>query len=136
MMLFKLFTGVAGVYHVMLGLSGLVLPHELFARVAAIVLGIQSEMDTTFRLVAKFASVYVLVFGICILIFMMNPQKYRVIAIPVLALFGIRLINKIVYFGSITESFSISTGQGIFAISSLAVLFFGILFTLPKKEEV
>ena len=133
--LFKVFTGVAGAYHVLLGISGLLLPQDMFAKVAAIILGVQAEMDLSLQMAAKFASVYVLVFGIVLLILMQNPQRYRILAIPVLTLFGVRLINKVVFFGSITESFNISTGSGIFAVSSLAVLFFGILLTLPKKAE-
>jgi hypothetical protein len=40
MMLFKGFTGVAGFYHVLLGISGLILPQDLFEKVASLVLGI------------------------------------------------------------------------------------------------
>jgi len=134
MILFKTFTGIVGIYHVLLGLSGLLLPHELFAKVAALILGVRSEMDTTFQLVAKFASVYVLVFGITTLILMMNPLKYRVLALPVLVLFGVRLVNKTVFYNSIAEAFNVSPGQNIFALGCLVVFFFGILFTLPKKD--
>jgi hypothetical protein len=135
MILFKTFTGIVGIYHVLLGLSGLLLPHELFAKVAALILGVRSDMNTTFQLVAKFASVYVLVFGITALILMINPRKYRVLALPVLVLFGVRLINKTVFYDRIAEVFNVSTAQNIFALGCLVVFFFGILLTLPTKQE-
>lgn len=132
--LFKIFTGIAGTYHILLGLSGLFLSHDLFEKVVSLILGINSEMDTTLQFAAKFASVYVLAFGITLLILMKNPVKYRMLALPVLTLFGLRLINKLIYFEGLSDTFNISFAQNIFAVVSIAILFFGILFTLPKKE--
>lgn len=135
MMLFKVLTAVAGFYHILIGISGLILPQELFMKIASLVLGIHSEMEISLQMAAKFASVYVLVFGIMLLIWMKHPQKYRILAIPVLTLFGLRLINKIVFFESIAESFNTPVAQNYFAVGSIALFFFGILLTLPKKEE-
>lgn len=133
--IFKLFTGIAGIYHLFLGLSGLLLPTELFVNVSGFVLGIRPEVNEKFQLITKFTSAYVLVFGILLFILAVNPIKYRVLAIPALCLFGVRLINKLVFFGVIGELLGVSTGRNIFATICVFFFFIVILLCLPKAEE-
>lgn len=135
MTLFKAFAGVAGLYHILLGLCGLLMPLEMFANVSQLVLGLRPEVDPQFQMAAKFASTYVLVFGVMLLILFKDPLKYRVLAVPVLTLFGVRLLNKLVFFGAIGESFEVPFGRNVFAVVCVAVFFFGILLTLPKAER-
>ncbi|TVP77231.1 MAG: hypothetical protein EA353_10740 [Puniceicoccaceae bacterium] len=133
--LFKVFVGIAGVYHVLLGLSALLLPMESFANVSGLILGLRPEVDPSFQMAAKFAASYVIAFGIVLLILFKDPIKYRILVIPVLALFGVRLINKLVFFGTISETFDVPFARSLFAVACIAVFFFGILLTLPKKER-
>ncbi len=136
LMLFKTLTGIAGLYHIVLGFSALLLPIETFANISKLILGLQPEVDLQFQLATKFASAYVLTFGVLLLILFKEPIKYRVLAIPVLLLFGIRLINKLVYFGTVGQSFDVSAPRNIVAVAFVAIFFFGILLTLPKRDRI
>ncbi len=133
--IFKLLTGIAALYHIVLGLTGLLLPIDTFAGVSELILGLRPEVDTQFQLTAKFASAYVLAFGVMTGCFCLYPLRLRLLAIPVLTLFGIRLINKLVFFGTIGSSFDVPFARNFFATASVAFLFFGILLTLPKAKD-
>lgn len=135
MTLFKVFVGVAGLYHVLLGLSGLLMPIEMFADVSGLILGLRPQVDPQFHMAAKFAATYVLAFGVLLLVLFKDPVKYRLLAVPVLTLFGVRLINKLVFFGSISQAFDVPFARNLFAVAIVAVFFFGILLTLPKAEQ-
>jgi len=130
--LFKCLTGIAAVYHLALGLAGLLLPIDAFTGISELILGLRPEVDPQFELTAKFAAAYVLAFGVMLSLLCLNPRKYRLLAIPTLTLFGVRLINKLMFFGTIGESFDVPVARSVFAVASIAVLFFGILLTMPK----
>ena len=133
--LFKIFTGIAGVYHIILGVAGLILPADMFVKVSSLILGFSPNVDNQFQFIVKFSSAYILVFGIMLLLLAANPIKNRALVIPALVLFGIRLINKIVFFSSIASSFEIANSRNIFSIVAILFFFLGILLTMPKKES-
>lgn len=133
--IFRSFTGVIGVYHVLLGLAALLLPTQTFINISGWILGLRPQADAQFQLIASFSAAYIISFGIMMLLLTANPVKFRILAIPALTLFGIRFINKVVLFNTIGDQFNVSPGRNIFATACIAVLFFGILFTLPKEHD-
>jgi hypothetical protein len=133
--IFKILAGVVGIYHVILGLSALLLPAESMTKITGAILGVVPVADEQFLLVAKFAGVYVLVFGLFTLMLASNPVKHRSLAYPILALFGIRLVNKVLLFGSIAVMYEISTARNIISVLLVALFFFGLLLTMPKKNN-
>lgn len=134
--IFKTLVGIAGVYHLVLGFSGLFLPMDMFMEVSERVLGVRPEANDQFHLTVKFASTYLLAFGAMLLILFKDPLKYRILLIPVLLLFGVRLINKLILFGAVGSSFEVPAARNLLAVAMVAVFFFGILFyrPLPGKE--
>ena len=133
--LFKILTAVAGIYHIILGVATLVFPATLMQKTIGTIMGISPIIDDQFLLVAKFAGVYALAFGAILLILTHNPNKYKILTYPVLGVFGIRLINKLVFMGTISSLYNVSMGRSLYAIISIAVFFFGILLTAPWKEK-
>ena len=63
------------------------------------------------------------------------PEALRVLVLPVLALFGIRLANKLVFMTTIEETFGISRGRSLFAIASLALIFVVMAWSRPTGDE-
>jgi len=133
--IFKILAGIVGVYHIMLGVSALVLPAELMTKVIGAALGVVPVIDEQFLITAKFAGVYVLVFGLFSLMLASNPLKHRSLVYPILTLFGIRFINKILLFGSIAAMYDISTTRNVISVLLVALFFFGLLLTMPKKNN-
>jgi hypothetical protein len=134
-MVFRITTGLAGVYHLALGAAMWLLPAGVLEETVRLFLGTSVGIDPPMAMVAKFSSSYVLSFGIMLILLCLNPVRLRLLAIPALALFGIRAMNKLVLLGPIEEAFEVSRGRSLFSIVSLALIFGLIAFTLPPCTE-
>lgn len=132
---FRLITGIAAIYHTLLGLAGLLLPIKAFTELSGYVLGVSPDLNAQFELIVKFSSAYVLAFGIMLLLLAWNPVKNRTLIVPALVLFGVRLVNKIVFFGLIGTSFKLDPARNIFGILIISFFFCAILFTMPKEKR-
>ena len=131
--IFKIVTGIVGAYHLALGVVGLTLPVETIAEVVKAVLGFVLKITPQLPVILKFSSVYLLAFGGMMLLLFSNPQKYRLFALPALALFGIRFVINIVYFDVISPD---RTDFASFrSLGLLAFFFLAILFTMPKASD-
>lgn len=130
--LFRATTGIAGVYHLILGAALWLLPPGTLEGVAKVFLGVGVEADDRITLIARFSSAYILAFGVMLALLCLNPVRHRALAIPALTLFGIRIINKLVLLGSIEQAFQVSRGRSVFAVATLAVIFSIIAATLPS----
>lgn len=133
--LFRTTTGIAGVYHLILGAALWLLPPEAMEGVAKVFLGVGVEADDRTTLIARFSSAYILAFGVMLVLLCLHPVRFRALAIPALTLFGIRLINKLVLLGSIEQAFQVSRGRSVFAVVTLALIFGLIAATLPPRGE-
>lgn len=131
--IFKIVTGIVGAYHLALGVVGLTLPVETIAEVVKAVFGFVLKITPQLPVILKFSSVYLLAFGGMMLLLFSNPQKYRLFALPALALFGIRFVINIVYFDVISPD---RTDFASFrSLGLLAFFFLAILFTMPKASD-
>ncbi len=134
-LIFRLTTGIAAVYHVILGIAMLVLPAEGLAAVKPLFLGFVVEVDPQLAMAGKFAGSYVLAFGVTLALLCARPQRMRALVVPALVLFGIRLANKLVFMSAIEEAFGVTRGRGLFAVATLAVIFGLIAWSRPEKPE-
>ena len=132
--LFRLTAGIAGVYHLLLGAAFLVLPAEKLSGTAKGFLGVGIEFDAKLAMVGKFASAYILAFGVMLMLLCWKPVKLRALVIPVLLLFGVRLVNKLVFLTSIEGTFGVDRGRSLFAIASLALIFAVMAWARPASD--
>jgi hypothetical protein len=130
---FRIISGVAGIYHVVLAGVGLILPIETTAKVVSLAFGVVFEINSHIELLLKFTSTYMLAFGIMLLILSSDPIKYRNLAIPTLTLFGIRLINRVLFF-SLLLSAGMSETRNIIGTTLILFFFVALLLTMPKKQ--
>ena len=133
--IFRVTTGVAGAYHLILGLALCLLPAGSLNGAARLFLGVGLDIDPQLAMAARFSSAYILVFGIMLILLCREPRRLRVLVVPALVLFGIRLINKLVWMGTLEESLGVSRGRGMLGIGMLAAIFGLILFTMPRGRE-
>jgi len=135
MTLFRITTGVAAVYHLVLGLALLVLPAEALGGITRLFLGMDLEVDGQMAMIGKFIAAYLLAFGLMLGLLCLRPVKLRALVMPVLVLFGIRLANKLVFMGQIEEMFGVARGRSVFALLCIALLFGIIAWTRPMRGE-
>ena len=131
---FSLVTGVAGVYHILLALAGALCPASTIQEVVSFAFGVTLDVGPQLALVAKFVSAYMLAFGVMLLLLALDPKKYRGFAIPALALFGVRFLNRVLFFGTLGEA-GMGTGRNLTGTAIILFFFVAILVLLPKKQE-
>lgn len=133
--LFRLFTGIAAVYHLILAAAALLLPNEVLASALQVILGVTPTLEGDLLLAVPFAGAYVLAFGIGLALLSWKPLQNRALLPGVLALFGVRLLNRVLLFSTLAEQYELSTVRNLFGVASLLVLFIGILLTAPRKAR-
>lgn len=133
--IFKATTGIAGLYHVLLAAIGLLFPIEITAKAFTVALGISVSITPELTFIAKFVSVYMLAFGIMLLIVAYNPIKYRAFAWPALALFGARFLNRVIFFGLLSTTFGMTASRNLIGSALILFFFVAIWLTMPKKQS-
>jgi len=132
--IFKIVTGVAGLYHVLLAGVALLFPIALTSKAFTFALGINIALTPQIEFIGKFVGVYMLAFGLMLLMLAFNPVKYRVFAYPAIILFGIRLINRILFFGALSTTLEMTASRNIIGSVLILLFFLGIWLTLPPKQ--
>lgn len=129
---FKILASIVGIYHIILGISALVLPVGVMSSMIELFLGFSPSITDQFTLVSKFTGVYVLAFGLVALLLAGDPEKHALFITPVLLLFAIRLVNKVVLFNEIGAELDVPTARNVLAVAFVAVFFAGLLWTAPR----
>lgn len=132
--IFRSVAGIAAAYHVFLGAAGILCPAETIEQVIASAFGVTLEVGPPLDLVIKFASVYVLAFGVMLLLLASNPTKYRALAIPALLLFGLRFVNRVLFFSAVGDA-GVTNSRNLIGVGLILFFFVAILVTLPKKDS-
>jgi len=134
-LLFRVTTGIAAAYHLLLGAALLFLPAWAMNGTARVFLGVGIEFDARLLMIGRFSSAYILAFGVMLALLCWKPAKLGALVVPALVLFGIRLANKLVYLTGIEETFGVDRGRSVFALVSLAVIFGVMAWTRPANEQ-
>jgi hypothetical protein len=133
--LFRIVTGIAGIYHVLLAAIGLLFPVETTVKAFEIALGVNVAISPQLGFIGKFIAVYMLAFGIMLLLLSANTNKYRVFAWPAIALFGVRFINRVVFFGLVSSTFGMSTTRNMIGTVLIFLFFIVIYLTIPRRQS-
>jgi hypothetical protein len=107
------------------------LPADAVADVVALAFGIRLELGPQLGVVVAFAAVYMLVFGVMLLILTVDRVRYRAFAIPALLLFGLRLLNRLLLYGALADAGMAPTRNAVGTALFLA-FFVGILALYPR----
>ena len=133
--IFKLVTWIAGLYHVILAAIALLLPIEVTSKAFTMALGVNLAVTPQLEFIGKYVGVYMLAFGIMLIMIALNPVRYRSLAYVAVALFGIRFLNRIIFFGALTSTLGMTMTRNIIGSALVFIFFIGILFTMPKKQS-
>lgn len=133
--IFKIVTGIAGVYHVLLAAIALLLPSEITSKAFSFALGVNITVTPQLEFIGKFVGVYMLAFGIILLILAFNPAKYRALTYAGLTVFGIRFLNRIFFFSMLSTTFGMTASRNLIGSGLILLFFIGMLLTMPKKQD-
>jgi hypothetical protein len=102
-------------------------------RTAALFLGMELEFDPRLLLIGRFVAAYILAFGVMLALLCWRPVKLRALLAPALVLFGIRLMNKLLFLTTIEQTFGVTRGRSVFAMVSLALILGVMIWTRPSS---
>jgi hypothetical protein len=131
---FRLVTGIAAVYHILLAAAGLLCPAGPLEKLIAVAFGVAVKTDAVMVVVLKFVSAYMLVFGVLLLLLARDPGRYRALAAPALILFGVRFVNRLVFFGTLTAA-GMTVSRNVIGTGLILFFFAAILLSLPKAGD-
>jgi len=132
---YKPFQGVAifmGVYHLVLGILGLV-SGEVAARTGAIVYGAHVEVTPMFSYLVKYLAAYVLAFGAMMLVLASDPVKYRSLVYVALLVAVVRILSRLIFADELRAAFGIGMTRSLETIAIVAVLNLALFLLMPKK---
>ena len=121
------------IYHVFLGMFAF-LSDAAAVQIAKIFFGMNIVATPQLSYIAKLLGIYALFFGIFMFIASRNPQQYRAFICGGVALYAVRVINRIIFAGLVTTAFGVS-GFAFWMEIVLLAFFGGLLFWLMPKEK-
>ena len=131
--LFRIVTGTAAAYHIVLAVAGVFSPPEIAAQIIRSAFGVELEVTPLIASVVRFAAVYMLAFGGMLLLLAWKPCEYRLLRIPVLGLFALRFVNRLIFFGTFT-SLGLSFSRNVVGMGLILLFFVAILTLQPKSN--
>ena len=129
---FKALAGFMGVYHLLIGILGLV-SGEMAARVGAAVYGAHVEVTPLFSYMAKYLAAYVIAFGVMMLFLASDPVKYRKLVYVAVLLAVVRIFSRLVFASELQTAFGIGMNRSLMTIAVVAVLNLGLFLLMPKQ---
>ncbi len=121
-----------GIYHIGLGSMGF-LSTKLAAKITLFIFGMNLQVNPQMSYIAKLLGVYVIIFGIIMIVAATNPEKYKVIINIAVVLYVARFFERIIFLPAVQESFNISTFRIWFEAGLLA--FFALILFLVKPKK-
>lgn len=131
--IFRALAWFAGIYHVLLGLAGTFLSADFIADVVSKVYGVNANIDAQFLASARFASSYLLAFGVMMVLVAMKPREYRLFVVPAVVMFATRVFDRLAYFDVLQDAFGITMTQNLQTVVPVALIALGLFFFRPQK---
>jgi len=122
------------VYHFGLALIGIFGSADFIATVVNKVYGVAPAIDAQFLYLAKFISVYMTIFAIAMAILAWKPVQYRNLVWLPITLFGIRIIQRLIFFDLLVEAFQTTMARNLQVIIPIAILLVALFMLRPKSE--
>src|SRR5277367_1462035 len=129
---FKALAAFMGVYHLLIGILGLV-SGEMAARVGAAIYSAHVDVTPAFSYMAKYLAAYVIAFGVMMLFLASNPVKYRVLVYVAVILAVIRICSRLIFADELQSAFGITMQRSLITIAAVAILNLGLFLLMPKE---
>lgn len=130
---FKIVAWFGAIYHIILGLIGTFAPNNIVISVAEATYRVAITSSSQFFYLAKFLSAYMIAFGFMLALLAYNPKKFRIFIWPAVALFAIRIFDRLVFFKLLNEALGSTMGGNLITVAVAAIM--GLLLILLRPAE-
>ena len=132
--IFRYLAGFISIYHILLGLAGIFGSRDFIEPIISRVYGVTPVFDAQFLYLAKFISAYFIVFGLMMGFVALNPRRYAQLAWVAIALFAIRITQRLVFFGLLKDAFHITFAQNLQILIPITLLLIGLIVFHPGSN--
>ena len=133
--IFRFLAGFASVYHFALGLIGTFASTETVLWVVNRVYGVNPTVDAQFIYLTKFIAAYMIVFAIAMAILAWKPMEYRNLVWLPIALFTIRVIERLVFFDLLQDAFNTDMARNLQIIIPIAIMAVALFYFRPRQSS-
>ena len=130
--IFKFLAGFVSVYHFILGLIAIFGSTSLVTSAVTMVYGVTANIDAQFLYMTKFIGAYMIVFAIATAVLAYNPVQYRNLVWVPVGLFTLRVLERLIFFGLLTEAFHITFAQDLRVMIPIAFLALALFYFRPR----
>ena len=131
--IFRFLAGFVSVYHFILGLIGTFASSETVVWVVNRVYGVNPTVDAQFIYLSKFIAAYMIAFAVSTAILAWKPIEYRKLVWVPITLFSIRVIERLVFFGLLTEAFQVTMARNLQVVIPIAILAIALYYFRPRE---
>jgi hypothetical protein len=125
---------LVAIAHLGLGLSANLAPPELLGRIASASYGALIEVTPQSHHLVRMVGAFMIGVGLMALMASSDPRRHRAIIVGIAVILGLRVLQRLVFFGEVVEAFDMSPVR----IWSQAAFFLAVagalLASLPKRQ--
>jgi hypothetical protein len=131
----KVVLAVAALYHVILGVAANVIPPGPLAdTIIAMSFGAAFEINAITQHIIRLLGAFMIFVGIAVFFAFREPYRYRGIIYCLMTLFGIRIFQRAVFSGDLTQNFAIAPDRIVMQVVFFVILIGILLYLIPKTE--
>lgn len=136
MKVFRFLAWFVSIYHVLLGVAATFGNTDFVISVASRVYNITLNVDpTVFITFARFVGSYMIAFGLMMALVALKPYEYRHMAWVAVALFGLRIFDRLVFFSVLQQAFHVTVSDNLMTVVPIGLIALGLIIFRPKASQ-
>ena len=132
--IFKALAWFVSIYHFILGLLAILAPASIVLPIVNTIYGVNPNVDAQFLYMVKFIGAYMIMFAVVAAILAYKPVEYRKLVWIPIGLFVIRIIERLFFFGLLSEAFNITFTQDLRVMIPIVILAIALYYFRPRSS--
>jgi hypothetical protein len=128
----KIVLWLIALYHVILGVAAFI-SLDLTLWIAKAMFGVDVELTPQSSYIIRLLGVYVLVFGLLVVLLALDPGRHSVLLSVVVVLYICRILNKIIFIDLFTTAFGATSTRAWIDVAMLAAFGLAVLVLWPRN---
>lgn len=131
---FQAVAGLAGVYHALLAAVGTFASTDTIQSIIRSTYGVNLTITDQMYYVVKFTSAYFTAFAVAMLLLAWKPVQYSNLVWVAVGLFGMRLLDRLLFYNGLKETFQFGLTQELFTIGTISTIMILLVVLRPRTN--
>ncbi|MDP2629829.1 MAG: hypothetical protein Q8P56_00285 [Candidatus Uhrbacteria bacterium] len=133
---FKALAWFVSIYHFVLGILAILAPASVVVPIVNTIYGVNPNIDAKFLYMVKFIGAYMIMFAVTAAILAYKPVEYRKLVWVLIGFFMIRILERLFFFGLLSEAFNVSFAQDLRVMIPIAILAIALYYFRPQTSSM